>query len=47
MPEDKSSIGTYNQLSDENQLLLKTIFEGEYPVDSTLTPDESTLDKQV
>lgn len=47
LPEDKSTVGTFNSLDETNQFVLKSIVEGPYPTDPTLSPEEKRLDEHV
>ncbi|KAJ3129469.1 Endothelin-converting enzyme 1 [Nowakowskiella sp. JEL0407] len=47
IPEDKSLIGTFTILSDENLQVLKSIFDQPYQPDSTLTGDDLKFDQEI
>ncbi|TPX52421.1 hypothetical protein SeMB42_g01407, partial [Synchytrium endobioticum] len=47
IPPSKSRIGTFDNLQDENQLILKTVLESPYPLDDELQPDEQVIDKYI
>ncbi|KAJ3299627.1 Peptidase M13 [Borealophlyctis nickersoniae] len=46
IPDDKSRVGTFDDLADKNLLILKDILEGTYKADPSLSGEEEKVDRQ-